>query len=132
MSRRAKGEGSVYWDDGRSRWVGMVDAGVNPRTGKRRRIKVTGRPGESKASVAARLRERIEHHETTVSGPETVGQLIELWLARGAPSGRSGKRKSPSSLATTRNLVETHVLPTFAKAKLMAVTVEDVEAWLDA
>lgn len=59
MSRRANGEGSIFFDCHRGRWVGAVDAGVNPKTGKRRRAKVVGSEGESRSSVAARLRERI-------------------------------------------------------------------------
>lgn len=51
MSRRANGEGSLYFDADRRRWVGQVDAGINPKTGNRRRVKVTGKPGESKTSV---------------------------------------------------------------------------------
>lgn len=57
MSRRGNGEGTVYFDAIRERWVGQADGGINPSTGKRRRAKVVGAPGESKSSVAARLRE---------------------------------------------------------------------------
>lgn len=126
MTRRAKGEGSLHQDP-RGRWVGQVDVGVNPATGKRRRVKVVGAEGESKADVATRLRERIAQleHGGPVA-PQSVGELVEAWLTRAAP-----KRKSPSSMTTARHPVETHVMPTFRHVRLSAVTVEDIEAWLD-
>lgn len=128
MSRRAKGEGSVYYDDGIGRWVGMADAGLNPKTGKRRRVKVTGKPGESKASVAARLRDRIEHLQaTTATAPETVGQLVEAWLKRAAP-----KRMDTRTLSMVESMVRNHLTPVLGGVKVTALTVEDVEAWLDA
>ncbi len=127
MTRRAQGEGSRYFDDSRGRWVGQADAGVNPKTGKRRRVKVVGAAGESKSEVAARLRERIDQLEHAgPAAPGTVGELVESWLTRAAP-----KRKGPSSMTTARHLVETHIMPTFGHVRLTAVTVEDVEVWLD-
>ena len=33
MARRARGDGSVYYDAARGCWVGSVDIGRNPQTG---------------------------------------------------------------------------------------------------
>ena len=41
-SRRSRGDGSVYFDAGRGCWVGSVDIGRNPETGRRVRRKVSG------------------------------------------------------------------------------------------
>lgn len=125
--RRAPGEGSLYKDTAQDRWVGQAEAGVNPGTGQRRRVKITGRPGESKADVARRLGERIAELEGSVGAPTTVGDLMEQWLTRSAP-----KRKSEKSLLTDRRLVEIHILPRFGSVKVTVLTVEDVEVWLDA
>jgi len=127
MKRRAKGEGSLYFDQERRRWVGQADAGVNPRTGLRRRVKVTARTGESKADVARRLARSIAELDGSSGTPITVGDLMEQWLTRAAP-----KRKSEKSLLTDRRLVEIHILPRFGWVRVAALTVEDVEAWLDA
>lgn len=129
MSRRAKGEGSVYFDERRDRWVGQADAGLNPSTGKRRRVKVTGRSGESKQAVASRLRERIEHlSKTTATAPEkTVGELVDAWLRRAAP-----KRNSERTLSMIESLTRRHLRPVLGAVKIQALTVEDIEAWLDA
>jgi integrase len=128
MSRRAKGEGSLYLDD-RGRWIGQADAGVNPKTGKRRRVKVTGRPGEPKGEVAKRLRRRIEDLDGSNGGPETVGELVELWISKGMPGQ---KPKSPSTVAGLCSHAETHVLPVFGDQPLNAVTVDDIEDFLGA
>ena len=127
MNRRAKGEGSLYFDQDRGRWIGQADAGINPRTGRRRRIKVIARAGQSKAYVAKRLAERIAELDGSSGGPVTVADLMEQWLSRAAP-----KRKSEKSLLTDRRLVEIHILPRFGSVKVAALTVEDVEEWLDA
>jgi integrase len=63
---------------------------------------------------------------TAMGVPQTVGELCEQWLIRSAP-----KRKSAKSLATDRRLVELHVYPRFANTKIAAMTVEDVEQWVD-
>ena len=128
MTRRAKGEGSVYWHEGVERWVGMADAGLNPKTGKRRRVKVTGKPGESKSSVAARLRGRIGYLEaTTASAPDSVGELVDAWLWRSAP-----KPMSERTLAMVESMVDQPSPPVLGGVRAQALTVEDIEAWLDA
>src|SRR5579875_3403187 len=48
MGRRAKGDGSVFYDAARARWVGVVDVGRDPQTGRRRRRKVSA-PTKSEA-----------------------------------------------------------------------------------
>ena len=129
MTRRAHGEGTIYFDKTRQRWVGQADAGVHPISGKRRRAKVVGGPGESRSSVAARLKQRIEELEGSTGGPETVGQLVERWISKGMPGA---KAKSPSTVAGLRSHAETHVLPVFGDQPLAAVTVDDIERFLDA
>jgi integrase len=121
MSRRGNREGT-FWKDDRGRWVGQVVAGHNPATGKRKRYKVTGAVGETKAEVAARLKARIDERDTSVS---TVGELLSDWLTKAAP-----KRKGPSWLATCRGLVDSHIMPTFRYRDLNELTVEEIERWM--
>ena len=127
MTRRAPGEGSLYRDsDGR--WIGMASAGVNPKTGGRRRVKITGKSGESKASVSKRLKGRITDLEAAGPGaPETVGKLVAQWRALAAP-----KRNSPSTLEGIDALIGKHIEPVLGNAKIGAVTPDDVEAFLAA
>lgn len=128
MSRRGNGEGTVYFDTDRERWVGQADAGLNPITGKRRRVKVVGQPGESKSAVASRLRNRIFELSTqNPSAPRTVGELVAAWRSRTAP-----KRRSVTTLAMTDSLISNHIEPVFGSIPVGALTVEDVEVFLDA
>ena len=126
MSRRAHGEGTLYQDE-RGRWIGQGPATPDALTGRRRRVKVTGAEGETRSQVAARLRERIAEVEAVGAAPGTVGELVESWLSRAAP-----KRKSASTMDTTRRLVRSHILSAFASVKVSDVRAETVEAWMDA
>lgn len=123
--RRAKGEGSLYFDRSRGRWIGQATVGVNPATGKRKKVKVVGGAGETKADVARRLADRIaDRAHKPIS---TVGELVEDWLEKAAP-----KRKGPAWLETCRILVESHLMPSFRYRSLDELTVEEVEAWMAA
>lgn len=127
--RRAPGEGSLYFDASAKRWIGQADAGVNPRTGKRRRVKVTGKLGESQASVAKRLRSRIEELADSNGAPKTVGDLVERWIDKGMPGKRA---KSPSTVAGLRSHALTHILPVFGSVAINTVTPDDIEDFLEA
>lgn len=127
MKRRAQGEGSLFFDSSRGRWVGAAEVPPDPLNGNRRRVKVVGAAGESKAKVATRLRERMGEIRAAGAKAGTVGELIESWLSRGAP-----KRKGASALETARVLVTSHVLPAFGSVKVGDLRPEDVERWMDA
>ena len=120
MSRRAQGEGSAYYDETRGKWIGQYSAGINPTTGRRRRLKVSG---NSKKEVTAKLRERIEANSS--AGITTVGGLVSDWLYRAAPS-----RRGDGWQAISTTLVEKHILPVFSKVRLDDLNVEMVESWL--
>jgi integrase len=123
MTRRAKGEGSIFQQaDGR--WIGRLDLGPDPRTGKRRRRKVTG---TSKARVSKRLRELRAEVDAGIDAIDqpTIGDLTERWLVRVAT------RKSLATLDMYQRLARTHLTP-LAAVKADQLTVRHVEDWLDA
>lgn len=124
---RAQGEGSVFFDASRGRWVGVTEVPPDPLTGNRRRVKVVGAEGEKKAAVAKRLRARIEEIHSAGAKAGTVGELVASWLSRGAP-----KRKGANALETARVLVTRHVMPAFGSVKVTDLRPEDVERWMDA
>lgn len=124
--RRIKGEGTVYYDQSVKSWVGQGSAGVNPLTGKRRRVRVAAR---TKREAQARLRERMLEFER-VSGtaaPGTVGELLDLWLKREAP-----KTMSLRTQAMVRSMVSNHVMPGLGQMKVGDLRVDHVESLLDA
>lgn len=75
--RRGKGDGSIYEEPERGRWVGVIDLGTDG-SGRRQRTKVTGR---TRKEVAARLRTRRAELEGGATAPATmkVGDLIGQW-----------------------------------------------------
>ncbi len=124
---RAHGEGSVFFDGARGRWVGQAPPVLDYRTGKMKRSKIVGAAGETKASVAKRLRVLIDETSAVPGSPETVGELVDLWRDLAAP-----KKQSDSTLRMTDSLIAVHIHPVFNNAPVEALTVDDVEAFLSA
>jgi integrase len=90
MSRRGNGEGSIFYETSRSRWVGLIE--LETADGARIRRKVTGR---TKSAVAEKLR-RVRRDESHVRGStsvRTVGDLLERWLTTAAVA-RLGEHSS--------------------------------------
>lgn len=83
--RRAHGDGSIYYEATRARWVGTLDLGPDPATGKRRRAKVTG---DSRAEVARRLRERRQTIEAGDMAPAKMklADLLDQFQAAVVPT----------------------------------------------
>jgi hypothetical protein len=125
MTRRAHGEGSIYYEEVRGRWVGVYDLGLDPFTGKRRRRKVTG---ETRKAVAERLDEvRTDARAgINVGAPPTVADLYAPWIERKA------ENVAQSTATMYRDLWAGHVAPIFAPRPVDQITVADVEVFLAA
>lgn len=123
MTRRAKGEGSIF-QQGDGRWIGRVDLGPDPRTGRRRQRKVTA---STKAGAAKRLRDLRAEITSGIIATErpSVGDLAERWLERVV------SRKSETMQGMYRSLADRHLAP-LASIKADQLTVRHVEDWLDA
>src|SRR5690349_14883051 len=80
--RRPQGDGGLYWDKSRRRWIASVTVGYTPQ-GKR-----IVRKGSGKTKTAAKqaLRKVLRDHEDGLpSEPAnyTVGEAVEYWLQHG-------------------------------------------------
>ena len=84
MSRRGNGEGSIYWNDTRARYEGLLDLGVGD-DGKRVRRKVTGKTKTAVADKMKDIRER-EMHVRRSAAVRTLSDLLDLWLDTSAAS----------------------------------------------
>ncbi|VEG28003.1 site-specific tyrosine recombinase XerC [Actinomyces howellii] len=119
---RGKGEGSVFRDAARDRWVAMIELPADPVTGRRRRKKVTAR---SKAEALRRMRAvqvEVERAGDVTSGrPITVGEWMDLWIARDVAPHRK-----PSTTADYRSVSERHIKPALGRTRLDRVTPGDV------
>jgi len=125
--RRGHGEGSIFFEEARARWVGTVDLG-NDGTGKRRRAKVTGR---TKTEVRDKLRAIQRAAEAGLpvgDGATTFGSYLDRWLADVLPA--RAKVKSSNTVDNYRWAVERHLKPALGSKRLRALSPEDVEGLL--
>ncbi len=123
MNRRGQGEGSLYWDESRRRWVAETTVGFD---GQGKRIVRKAR-GATKTAAREKLREMVRDLDDGIaiaSTGYTVGQAMEDWLQYGL--GRQGEK----TIAKYRSMSETHIVPFLGSKKLRELTARDVEIWL--
>jgi integrase len=121
--RRSKGDGSLFWDDTRQRWIAEVTVGYRPNG---RRIVRRG-SGRTKTAAQHKLKEIIRDHEDgLVMGGYgyTVADAVRDWLAFGL-----GGRDS-NTITKCTILANTHVIPALGARKLRDLSADDVDKWL--
>jgi len=121
-ARRGHGEGSLFFDESRNRWVGTVDLGRDG-AGKRRRVKITGRTRtEARAKLKA-LRDNADSGLPTGDQRVTVGEWLDQWVAA-----------LPIKSANTRDnldwAIRLHLKPALGAYRLRDLTPEHVETML--
>jgi integrase len=122
-SRRSKGDGSLYWDNTRQRWIAEVTVGYTP--GGRRIV----RRGSARTKTAAqrKLKDIIRDYEDgLVLGDYgyTVADAVRDWLAFGL-SGRDSNTVTKCAI-----LANTHIIPALGARKLRDLSADDVDKWL--
>lgn len=122
--RRPRGEGTIYYDKARSRWVGAVTI-----AGRRRKVS-----GRDKTEARAKLAELLAAKTTGAAVPNkqiTVGQILSTFLERGVPNRQSnGRPLAPSTVETyrwTAELIDDEI----GRVRVVELGVDDVEAMLD-
>ena len=81
MGRRSRGDGSVFYDAARGCWVGALDIGRDPETGRRVRRKVSG---ATKSEAREKLAQLLEEKRKTGTVPRqdlTVERVVRQLLA---------------------------------------------------
>jgi hypothetical protein len=123
MTRRARGEGGLRWDEGRQRWIATKDIGYDGR-GKRIVRKGTGR---TQAEAKKRLKEVLRDYEDGLAveaAKYTVKQAVEDWLTYGLG------RQSAATVQKYQIICRVHIIPLLGARKLRDLTTREVEAWL--
>lgn len=122
-NRRPRGEGSIYWDEKRQRFLAAVTVGYTP-AGKRI---VRRGSGKTEAAARAKLKQVMRDHEaglTPQARNHTVRHAVEDWLAYGL-HGRAQR-----TVDKYRILCQTHIIPALGARKLRELTATDVDRWL--
>src|SRR4051812_12290282 len=124
MARRINGEGTIYKDDAKGRWIGaiMLDG---------RRRKVVAKTREEASRRLLHLKRDHDAGLGTGDGNATLGDAIDVWLARALPARRSKGR--PLAPGTREAYVWCAELwrQELGSRRLRALTASDVERVLD-
>jgi len=124
MARRPRGDGSVFFDAARGCWVGTIDLGRDPETGRRRRPKVSA---PTKTECKDKLDElRAEKRKTGTVGRRdiTVEHVVRDLLAN-----PPAEWKSPSTFQVNTDLCE-RIIAGLGKTRLAKLAPGDVERFL--
>ena len=124
MGRRAPGEGSVFFDQGKGCWVGLLDIGRNPRTGRRIRRKVSGATEIECRDNLDELRATLKQTGTVPRRDTTVRQLVEGWLANPPPEIQSELTRQGHEIAGRR------IIAALGHIKAVRLEADEVEALL--
>jgi integrase len=123
QQRRGRGEGGLYWDEKRQRFIAEVTVGYTP-AGKRI---VRRGSGKTKTEARNKLKQVIRDHEDglIVTGQTfTVADAVNDWLAYGL-TGRSAR-----TVAKYGYLCRGHIIPDLGARKLRDLSASDVDRWL--
>src|SRR6478672_9535998 len=119
-ARRGYGEDSIYWHVAKSRYVGAISLGYDPK-GKRIRKSVTGK---TKAEVRDKLKELHRTlDEGTASSPiYRVDQAVAAWLA--------SLELDANTVANYRFMAK-HVTSGLGDRRLRDLAAKDVQEFLE-
>lgn len=125
MKRRDYGDGSIFFETSRDRWVGTIDLGRDA-DGKRQRRKVTGSTRSEVRKRLDDLRRQADAGLPVTDGSMTFGELLDEWLAKGP----AAQAKSSNTTDSYRWAVEHHLRPALGHIRLRQLRPEDVERLL--
>lgn len=121
--RRSRGDGSLYWDESRQRWVAKVTTGYTP-AGKRIVRKASGK---TKTEAQKKLRDLLRDLEDGLPSEDrlyTVGQAVTDFLNYGLP------RRTESTVEKLTILANGHIVPDLGARKARELTADEVDEWL--
>lgn len=119
------GDGSVFWNAKRQRWVGIFTADVD-ENGKRIRRSVS-----DKKKTEARRKLRVLQREVldgrpTPNGSMRLGTLLDKWMTESV----APRSVSPNTLAGYRWAVDLHLKPGLGSKRLRDLAPDDVDTFL--
>ena len=124
-TRRGCGEGSIYYDAGRGRYVGVLDA-TEPGSGKRTRRKVSAKTKTELRDKLTALRREIADAGAAGPAAGTVASAVYDWT-----SHLAARIKDPTSVAIVRRHAS-RITAELGKIPLRKLQARDVERLLTA
>ncbi|MFC5186983.1 site-specific integrase [Actinomadura harenae] len=121
--RRPRGDGGLWWNERRQRWIAEVTTGYTP-SGKR---KVTTASDRSKSKALKKLQQKLRDRDDGLpseDGRYTVAQTVKDWLDHGLAN------RSPETRVKCSGLAENHIIPFLGARKLAELTADEVDDWL--
>jgi integrase len=118
--KRANSEGSLFYDQARQRWVGLITL----PDGRRRKVSHATKTGARKNLDT--LRAQVVAGLPVVDGNSTVGDWLVHWRDNILPA----RVKSPNTVDNYRTQVDIHLLPALGSKRLVSLSVEQVERML--
>jgi integrase len=119
-TRRGRGEGSIYHDDDRDRWVSVLDA-TEPGSGKRTRRKVSGKTKTEARNKLDALRRELADAGAAGPAAGTVASVVADWTSH-LPS----RIKDPTSVAIVRRHAS-RITTELGKMPVKKLAARDVE-----
>lgn len=126
MGRRGHGEGALFYEEDRDRWVALLELPPDG-SGRRRRRKVTGRTKADARRKLRQLQRRLEDGLPIGDGSMTLGDFLERWLAEVLPARSQIQAKST---VTNYRWAASHAIRALGRRRLNELTPENVEALL--
>ncbi len=126
MGRRGHGEGALFHEEDRDRWVALLELPPDG-SGRRRRRKVTGRTKTDARRKLRQLQRRLEDGLPTGDGSMTLGDFLERWLNDVLPARSQVQAKST---VTNYRWAAGHAVRGLGHRRLNELTPENVEALL--
>lgn len=130
-TRRSRGDGSIYYDTHRDRWVAEITIGFRPNGKRITRKRSAKTKTEAKENLKALIRARDEGNVASDKDRYTVETAVRDWLHHGL-NGRSA-----STVEKLTIVAETHVIPSLGARMLLdpkgtnELSADDVDAWLE-
>ena len=129
--QRSNGDGALYWDDNRQRWIAAVTIGYSA-SGKRIVRKASGTTKTAARDELKKLLRDREDGVTTCTYGVSVADAVNDWLEFGQPRASEATRKKCRSIAAN------HIVPKLGGRRLggrdpkRELTADDVDRWLHA
>lgn len=120
-TKRSDGDGSIYYDKARDRYIGSLVVGW--RDGKPVRRKVSGKSRAAAATKLRELRAKVEAGTLPAGRVPTVEQWLNVWLRDIAP-----QRIRETTIPSYRSKVDRYLIPHLGQHRLDRLRPEHLEA----